>query len=49
MGFKPSRERLQLGYGFTVKRVISMLGGKFKKEQILKINAIFNKFKKPKK
>ena len=49
MGFKPSKEMLQLGYGFTVKRVISMLGGKFTKEQILKINAILNKVKKPKK
>ena len=49
MGFKPSKEMLQLGYGFTVKRVISMLGGKFTKEQILKINAILNKIKKPKK
>lgn len=47
MGFKPSKEMLQLGYGFTVKRVISMLGGKFTKEQILKINAILNKVKKP--
>ena len=49
MGFKPSKEMLQLGYGFTVKRVISMLGGKFTKEQILKINVILNKVKKPKK
>lgn len=49
MGFKPSKEMLQLGYGFTVKRVISMLGGKFTKEQILKINAILNKVKKPRK
>lgn len=49
MGFKPSKEMLQLGYGFTVKRVISMLGGKFTKEQILKINAILNKVKKHKK
>ena len=49
MGFKPSKEMLQLGYGFTVKRVISMLGGKFTKGQILKINAILNKVKKPKK
>ena len=48
MGFKPSKEMLQLGYGFTVKRVISMLGGKFTKEQILKINATLNKVKKPK-
>lgn len=49
MGMKPSKDMLALGYGFTVKRVISMLGGKFTKEQILKINAILNKVKKPKK
>ena len=35
--------------GFTVKRVFSMLGGKFTKEQILEINAMLNKVKKPKK
>ncbi len=33
--------------GFTVKRVFSMLGGKFKKEQILEINAVLNKVRKP--
>ncbi len=33
--------------GFTVKRVFSMLGGKFTKEQILEINAMLNKVKKP--
>ena len=32
--------------GFTVKRVFSMLGGKFTKEQILEINAMLNKLKK---
>ncbi len=35
--------------GFTVKRVFSMLGGKFTKEQILEINTMLNKVKKPKK
>lgn len=35
--------------GFTVKRAFSMLGGKFTKEQILEINAMLNKVKKPKK
>ncbi|MBQ8502714.1 MAG: glycoside hydrolase family 2 protein [Clostridia bacterium] len=35
--------------GFTVKRVFSMLGGKFTKEQILEVNAMLNKVKKPKK
>ena len=49
MGMKPSKDMLALGYGFTVKRIISMLGGKFTKEQILKINSILNKVKKPKK
>ncbi len=35
---------------FTVKRIFSMIGGgKFTKEQILEINAILNKVKKPKK
>ncbi len=35
--------------GFTVKRVFSMLGGKFTKAQMLEINAMLNKVKKPKK
>ena len=35
--------------GFTVKRAFSMLGGKINKEQMLEINAILNKVKKPKK
>ncbi len=35
--------------GFTVKRIFSMLGGKFTKEQILEINSMLNKVKKPKK
>ncbi len=35
--------------GFTVKRVFSMLGGKFTKEQILEVNALLNKVKKPNK
>ena len=35
--------------GFTLKRAFSMLGGKVKKEQMLEINAILNKVKKPKK
>ena len=32
--------------GFTVKRALSMMGGKFTKEQILEINDILNKVKK---
>ena len=35
--------------GFTVKRIFSMLGGKFTKEQILEINTMLNKVKKPNK
>ncbi len=35
--------------GFTIKRVFSMLGNGFTKEQILGINAQLNKVKKPKK
>ncbi|MBR5496393.1 MAG: glycoside hydrolase family 2 protein [Clostridia bacterium] len=38
-----------LAAGFTVKRVFSMLGGKFTKDQILEINTMLNKVKKPKK
>ncbi len=38
-----------LAKGFTPKRAFSMMGGKFTKEQILEINAILNKVKKPKK
>ncbi len=52
-GFKISVGMLKNLYGmakgFTIKRVFSMLGGKFTKEQILEINAILNKVKKPKK
>lgn len=35
--------------GFTVKRAFSMMGGKFTKDQILEVNAMLNKVKKPKK
>ncbi len=52
-GFKLSAGMIKNIYamasGFTVKRVFSMLGGKFTKEQILEINAILNKAKKPQK
>ncbi len=52
-GFKISTEMIKNVYGmakgFTVKRVFSMIGGKFTKEQILEINAILNKVKKKKK
>ena len=52
-GFEISIDMLKNLYGmaksFTVKRVFSMLGGKFTKEQILEINAMLNKVRKPKK
>ena len=35
--------------GFTIKRVFSMIGNSFTKEQILELNAMLNKVKKPKK
>ena len=35
--------------GFTVKRIFSMIGAKFTTEQILEINTMLNKVKKPKK
>ena len=35
--------------GFTIKRALSMIGNGFTKEQILELNAMLNKVKKPKK
>ncbi len=50
-GFKLNMSMLKGVYsmakGFTVKRIFSMLGGKFTKDQILEINAMLNKVKKP--
>lgn len=46
-GFKINSTMIELAKGFTVKRVFMMLGGKFTKEQILEINAVLNKIKKP--
>ncbi len=52
-GFKLSMPMIKNVYGmakgFTVKRIFSMLGGKFTKEQILEINTMLNKVKKPRK
>ncbi len=52
-GFQMSLPMLKNFYGmakgFTVKRAFSMMGGKFSKEQILEINTMLNKVKKPKK
>ncbi|MGN1329004.1 MAG: glycoside hydrolase family 2 protein [Eubacterium sp.] len=52
MGFTISsinKSMIELVKGFTVKRVFMMLGGKFTKEQILEVNAMLNKIKKPNK
>lgn len=38
---------MDMAKGFTLKRAISMLGGRFTKEQILQMNAVLNKVKKP--
>ena len=52
-GFKVTPAMLKSVYGmakgFTIKRVFSMLGGSFTKEQILELNAKLNKVKAPKK
>ena len=45
-GFKINKTMIEMAKGFTIKRVIMMIGGGFSKEQILKINAILNKVKK---
>ncbi len=51
-GFKLTPGMLKNVYGmakgFTVKRALSMMGGKFSKEEVLEINAILNKVKKKK-
>ena len=47
-GFSFNMGMLKLAYGFTVKRAVSMTGGKFTKEDILRMNAILNKVKKKK-
>lgn len=52
-GFKVTPSMLKNVYkmaeSFTIKRVFSMLGGSFTKEQILELNAKLNKVKAPKK
>lgn len=47
-GFTLNSSMLKLAYGFTVKRAVAMMGGKFTKEEILRMNAILNKVKKKK-
>ncbi len=49
MGFTINKTMIELGKGFTVKRAMMMANGMFTKEQILEINRMLNKIKKPKK
>ena len=48
-GMKINKSLIDMGKGFTVKRVCMMAGGLFTKEQILEINAKLNKIKKKQK
>lgn len=48
-GIKINKQLIDMGKGFSFKRVVMMAGGLFTKEQILQINAILNKVKKPEK
>lgn len=45
-GFKINKTMLGIAKGFTLKRALMMMGGKFTKEDILKINSMLNKIKK---
>ena len=45
-GFKINKTMLGIAKGFTLKRALMMMGGKFSKEDILKINSMLNKIKK---
>lgn len=45
-GMKINKSIIEMGKGFSVKRVCMMAGGLFTKEQILEINASLNKIKK---
>lgn len=45
-GFKINKTMLGIAKGFTLKRALMMMGGKFSKEDILKINGMLNKIKK---
>lgn len=45
-GFKINKTMLGIAKGFTLKRALMMMGGRFTKEDILKINSMLNKIKK---
>lgn len=47
-GVKINKTMIEMAKGFTLKRALMMLGGKVSKEDILKINDMFNKIKKKK-
>lgn len=47
MGFSINKTMIELAKGFSVKRVFMMIGGQFTKEDILNINKLLNKVKKP--
>ncbi|MCC8072804.1 MAG: glycoside hydrolase family 2 protein [Clostridiales bacterium] len=49
MGFSINKTMIDMAKGFSIKRVFMMIGGSFTKEQILEVNAMLNKIKKPKK
>ncbi len=46
MGFDINKTMIEMAKGFTVKRILMMIGGKFTKEDILEINRALNKIKK---
>ncbi len=48
-GFKINKTMIQMAKGFSLKRALSMLGGGFKKEEILALNKKLNKIKKKQK
>jgi hypothetical protein len=53
MGFEVNAEMMTMMNGFTVLRLLTLMGGmmdaKFTKEDLLKLNAKLNKIKEPKK
>lgn len=45
-GFKPNKTMIEMAKGFSLKRGLSMLGGKLTKEDIISVNKKLNKIKK---
>ncbi len=48
-GFQINKQMIDMAKGFSLKRVFSMIGNLFSKEQIIAFNKKLNKVKKPKK